>query len=81
MTHALVGKVYGTLAGKMDFNTPLTRALVFVLLILVLLLVPIAFHHLIEVPCNTALRRGIGSWGRRRPSMLASKLVPSSFLK
>ena len=81
MTHALVGKVYGTLAGKMDFNTPLSRALVFVLLILVLLLVPIAFHHLIEVPCNTALRRGMASWGRRKPSMFANQLVPGSFLK
>jgi peptidoglycan/LPS O-acetylase OafA/YrhL len=68
MTHALVGKLYGTFAGNTVLRSPF-------LLIVALLTAAVAFHHLIEIPCNTALRRGMVAWGASGHSMLAKKSV------
>jgi len=56
MTHALVGKVYGALAGKLVLRTQLECILTLTLLVSALIITPIAFYHFVEVPCNRALR-------------------------
>lgn len=56
MTHAVVGKVYVTISHKLVHLSELEGFVVFLFLVAALLLMAIGFHHVIEVPCNTALR-------------------------
>ena len=56
MTHALVGKFYGMFFHKLQVSTPLAGGFVALVLIAALLGMAIGFHHLIEHPCNKALR-------------------------
>jgi hypothetical protein len=56
MTHALVGKFYGLISHRIHPSNYWAAVAMFILLVLSLLGAAIAFHHLVEVPCNRALR-------------------------
>ena len=64
MTHALVGKFYGLISHRIHPSNYWAAVAVFILLVLSLLGTAIAFHHLVEVPCNRALRAKV----RTRPT-------------
>ena len=72
MTHAVVGKFYGAIAGKLALKTEFECVFTFVLLVAALIITPIVFYHFVEVPCNRALRAKVTWRKAKREQALVS---------